>query len=233
MERIKVRKRKRDIEIERNIIERFLMNLKGYVKNNRQRVIYFFVGFLFLCILSIVLLIYIDTSSQEAHVKFEIILDNYRRNINDKKVVKKTIDDLVKLRKSTYFGFARRMSDYVIGNIYFSNKNYKKAEMYLIKYADSNSQSVFTGMALQKAAISAEERNELDVSLEIYKRLLKDYSNSIIADQIYYNMSRLYLKKKDFVSSKRYLDTLISSYPQSNLAKSAKTKLMLMGINKK
>lgn len=232
MERIKVRK---EIKIERNVIERFLMYLKNFVRDNRKTVFSLFIGIMVAAVLLISGLIYFDKTSLSDQVKFEKIMTDYREySTNNKKInINKIINDLKGLADSTYFGFVHEMSFYVIGNIYFSEKQYKNAIEYLLKYVDIAPSSMFSAIALQKAAIAAEEINDLTAALKIYKQLEKDYSGSIIAEQIYFNLGRIYSKKNDILSSKRSYRRVISSFPNSLFAEKAKKRLFLIGLKKK
>lgn len=232
MERIKVR---REIKIERNVIERFLMYIKNFIKNNSKVGFYLFLGTMAAVLLLIFGLLYIEKVSLVNRVKYEKILGDYREYLesNNKTDVNKIIKDFLELTDSTYFGFVHEMSYYGIGNIYFSEKQYKKAMEYLLKYEDLADPSLFSALALQKAAVAAEEINDLPAAIEIYKKLENDYGDSIIADQIYYNLGRIYGKSNDIVLSTRNYRKVISSFPNSIFVGKAKKMLFLSGLKRK
>jgi len=228
MARIKV---KNEIKIERNVIENFLMNLKDFVGRNRKIVLYSFFAIVAVMVVTIGVLVYIEKASLSQQVRYEEIMDNYRKGgAQNSDNIDKTIASLKELADSTYFGFTSEMPCYVIGNLYFSIKKYKEAEAYLLKYEDVSSPSVFSAMALLKASMAAEERNDIDTALSISKRLEEDYSDSIIADQVLFNLGRIYGIRKDEFMSKKYYNDVISLYPRSSLAEKAKKRLLMTGI---
>jgi TolA-binding protein len=57
----------------------------------------------------------------------------------------------------------------------------------------------------------------------------EEYPDSLVADQMYYNLARVYGKKRDFANSKKYFNKVISSYPQSVFVAKAKKSLFLLG----
>jgi hypothetical protein len=155
------------IEIERNVIERFLMGTKDLIKNNRKLVLYVFAGVLCVFVTVIAAAVVVDMVNTKNQKRFEKIMDDYKiyltqkdmektqanpankvddkddeKDKENKKVdVKTLISDLKKFEESTYFGFPHSLSNYVLGNIYYKQKDYKEARMYLLKFADQEPKS--------------------------------------------------------------------------------------------
>lgn len=230
MAKIKVR---RNIEIERNVIEKFLMGVREYIRANRKKVQYSLLGFLLLCVLFLAGFLKLSGSKKEQLIKFENILGNYH-NIQktDREIRKKTIDELKLLTESSYSGFVNEISYYVIGNLHFSGKEYKESITYLLKYAEISSSPMLSSIALLKAAVASEESNDLERAIQIYKQLEKDHGNSVVADQIYYNMGRIYKKNKEISESRKYYNKVISSFPNSLFAEKAMNRLFFTGLEK-
>ena len=230
MAKIKVRK---DIEIERNFIEKSLMIVKEIINNNRKKVLYLISAFFIFVCLSLGILWKISDSKYKQLVQFENILENYENlKVSDPEITKKTINSLINLSNTASFGFVYEMVDYIIGNLYYKEKNYKKAIYYFNKYADKSSSTMFTAIALQKAAMAAEENNEIDKAIAIYKKLEAGYNESVVSDQVIYHLGRIFYKKKNLADSRKYFNKLISSYPNSSFAEEAKKRLFLIGLGK-
>ena len=227
MAKIKVRNQ---IEIERNVIERTLMKVRDFIKENKRTVLISTAGFFSVLVITISILVYLEYVEKDELVQFENIMNQYHQYSGDKtsENVTNTIENLKKLIDSTYCGFIHNISIYTVGNLYYSEKNYKEAIKYLYSYYDNNSSSLLAPIALLKTAFAAEEEGDPDKALSYYKILENEFSDSVLADQIYYNAGRMYLQKKDIISSKRNFNKVISSFPQSAYAAKASQRLILL-----
>ncbi|MCP4133940.1 MAG: tetratricopeptide repeat protein [bacterium] len=236
-QRINVRK---EIEIERNPIEKKMMEVSKFIKGNRKKVLYSLGGILVAVVLLIVSLIIYDGANKKAQLRFYQVVEDYNKysgpeGEKTEEKVNKTINDLKELIDSTSIGFVNEMSLYFLGNVYFAEKKYKEAKDYLLQYEDTASSPVFAVIALQKAAIAAEELKDLDGALKIYKRFEKDvdYTSSVVADQVYYNMGRVHKKKGDIKSARKSYNDLIKGFPNSKaLVQQAQKRLALLGLKK-
>jgi tetratricopeptide (TPR) repeat protein len=219
------------IEIERNVIEQFLMDVKNAVKKNRKLVLYAAAGLLAVFVIIIAAVIAVDTISARDETRFEKIMDNYARYtaVGDSGSINSVKDDLKKFVDSTYFGFAHAMGYYALGNIYFNQKEYLEAKKYLVRFADKEPRTNLAPLALLKAAIALEEANDLKGAMELYRRLEEKYADSLIADQIFFNTARLYGKMKDVINSRKYYNKVISAYPESAFVMQAKKRLFMLG----
>ncbi|OHD69891.1 MAG: hypothetical protein A2W19_09205 [Spirochaetes bacterium RBG_16_49_21] len=219
------------IEIERNIIERSLMQAKSFVRNNRKLVLNSFLGLLVLAVVIIAALFIIDTIENRDQKRFEKIMREYAEysSTGNRENMKRVVRDLEQFIDTSYFGFPHAMGYYVLGNIYFDEKDYKKARQLLRRYADRHASSLLAAIALLKAAIACEEMNDLKSALGIYRRLEDDYADSVIADQIYFNFARVSGKTNDMVNARRYYNKIVSSFPDSSFAAAARARLFMLG----
>jgi tetratricopeptide (TPR) repeat protein len=220
------------IEIERNVIERFLMHAKSYFKNNRKAVVNSLIGLLALIVISIALIFVVDRITTRDQKRFDEIMYEYTRYsmIGDKEKLQLVVRELIKFVDSTYFGFPHNMAYYVMGNTQYDLKDYKNAEKNLRKYAEWDSSSVLSSLALIKAAVACEDMNDLKGALGIYRKLEDNYSGSVIADQIFFNYARLCGKMKDAQSSRKYYNKVITSFPDSPFASMARKRLFTLGV---
>jgi tetratricopeptide (TPR) repeat protein len=219
------------IEIERNIVERLLMQAKAYVKSNRKVVAGVLIGLLVVIVIVTGLLFALDMVTTRNQRRFEKIMNDYVKYspAGEKEKMKSVIRELEEFIDSTYFGFTHDMGYYMLGNIYYEEKDYKKAEQYYRKFSQKASPSIFIPLALLKAAIACEEMNDLKCALEIYKKLENDYSDSVVADQIFYNYARLCGKMNDIFNSKKYYNKVIKSFPDSSYVNQSRKRLFMLG----
>jgi TolA-binding protein len=219
------------IEIERNVIEQFLMDAKDLVKKNRKLVVYACAGLLIVTSIIIAALVAADYVTTRDESRFEKIMDDYARYAanGDPGKMRTTIAELKKFIDSTYFGFAHTMAFYALGNLCYNQKEYLEAKKYLVRYADKEPGSHLAPLALLKAAMALEEAQDLKGALELYKRLENKYAESIIADQIFFNMARLYGKMNDVLSTRKYYNRVISGFPESAFVLQAKKRLFTLG----
>ena len=230
MARIKVR---REIEIERNIIERFLMGFKNTVKKYNKPIIYTLVGIFLIIAVIIFSLIYYENVSTSQQVEFEQIMEKYREynklgKEKDPKKLEALIVDLKKFKKNTYFGFPHKMSGYMLGNIYFSQNKYKESKEMLIDFADVSPSSIFSSISLVKAATAAEEMGDVEGALKILTGMEEEYGDSVVADQLFYNLAGIYGKKGDLFKSRQYYNKVATSFQQSPFSRKAKKRLFLL-----
>ncbi len=228
MAKIKVRK---DIEIERNPVERTLINLRDFIKENRRKTIKILIVLGILSGAVLAGIFYFSYHLDSHFAIYEKIIDNYEKNREkNPEVIKKTIEDLHTLSGSVKFGFVNDIVSYHLGNLYYSEKNYKEAHRYLVKFADVTSSDMLASIALNKAAVAFEEDGDIEGALNIYKKIEDDHSDSVIADQAFYNMGRLYAIKRRSDDAVRYFNRVISLFPQSDYADKARKRLFLLGF---
>lgn len=219
------------IEIERNVIEQFLMDAKDLLKHNRKLALYSMVGLLAVLVIVIAGVVAADFMKNRNNLRFEKIMDNYAKYsaTGDSEKIKGLAVELKQFVDDTYFGFAHTMGYYALGTMYYDQKEYKEAGNCLLRYADNKPKSNLAPMALLKAAIAFEEANDLKGAMEIYRRLEDKYSESMAADQIFFNQARVYGKMNDMVNARSSYNRVISSFPESAYAQMAKKRLFMLG----
>ena len=229
---------RKQIEIQRNVIEKTLMLLKDLIKKNLRVFLYSLFGIILFIILLIAGTVIYQKKGSSDLVRFEKIIENYKMTEGNnaeirKEILKETADEINQLIDSSYWGFVNENGYYVIGNLYYSEKMYKEAKEYSLKFVDKSPSSFFAPLALQQAGRSAEILGDFDEAFNLYKRLESDYSNSEIADHIYYDLGRIYGKRGDIFKAREYYNKLIVSYPRSMLSEKARKNLFLLGYTGK
>jgi len=221
--------KKDGIDIKRNAIETEIMTIRSFIKNNRKIVLLLTLFLLAVSVITISCYAVVSNISENNLVRYEKIVEKYRLNLSDDEVKKETIKELNELVKSSGVGIAIDLSYYELGNIYFDNKEFVKSAESLGNFIDrSDSEDILKPMAVNKMAISYEENGKIDEALKVLVEYEAGSSKSIAADQILYNMGRLYQKKGDKVKAKSAFERLIKTYPGSFYSGRAKERIFLL-----
>jgi tetratricopeptide (TPR) repeat protein len=225
---------KHGIEINRNPVERFLMEIKSFIKSNKKLVIVFFSILILFTGLFIIGYIYFENVENTKRTQLDGLVEKYYEAVKsgNSSTASVITNEIIVLGKSSRFGFSSKMSAYTAGNFLYDEKKYKEAADLLTGFADKNSKSIFASVAIQKAALAYEEAGNLDAAYSLYIRLEKDYAGSIISDQFFYNFGRIYSLKGDIINAKKYFNIVISSYPQSPYAELAKKRIFMLSYKK-
>jgi len=223
----------RKIEIKRNIIEKSIMKAKDFYKENKKIIIYSFISIISILALLITSVVYLNTREQKEVKKLETIIERYYSDDgNREKNLNKTIDELNSLIKSSIWGYVDKNGYYIAAGIYLSQNKYNEGREYLLKFVNKSPSSFFAPLALHRAGIICEKLNDLNGAFQIFNRLEKEYNGCIIADEIYYDLGRMYHKKGDLIKAKEYYNKVIKDYPISIFNTKAKKRLLLLGYYK-
>ncbi len=207
------------------------MQAKAFVAANKKPVLYTMIGLLSAIAVTIAAIVAVELVLARDRERFEKIMDEYAKYSvsGDTERRSTAVRDLKKFIDSSYFGFSHNMAYFVLGNIYFSEKNYKEADAFLVRFADRESSTIFAPQALMKAALSREEAGNLNGARELYRRLEEKYSDTVMADQIYYHYGRLCGRMKDIFNSRMYYNKVITAFPESSFAALARKRLFMQG----
>jgi TolA-binding protein len=222
----------RKIEINRNIIERFLMRVKNIVKANKKSILISLITILVALVLVISAVVITSNRERNEMNKFEKIVENYYSSDKEKeKLFQKTIDDLNALVDSSYTGYVNNYGYYVIAGLYLSSNKYSEGKTYLLKFVDKSPSNFFAPLALHRAGIACEKLNDINGAFTIFQRLEKDYKDSVLSDEMNYDLGRMYQTKGDILKAREYYNKVITESPVSAFAEKAKKRILLLGYN--
>jgi tetratricopeptide (TPR) repeat protein len=139
-----------------------------------------------------------------------------------------TVAELDKIVESSRWGYVNRVG-YCDRNLYFNEKKYDQAKKYSCA-GEKDRSSAFSILSLQKAAVACEYMENPNDAFELYRRLEREHADSPVADQIYYDLGRMYQKRKDVFKAREYFHKVITSYPNSVFSRRAKQRLFLMSF---
>ncbi|HDP80351.1 MAG TPA: tetratricopeptide repeat protein [Spirochaetes bacterium] len=227
---------KREIEIRRNVVERALMASRDYIVRHRRYFIYGAAGLLAAIVLAVGGFVYYESREQKELAVFEKILYDYQTSAvasetEKKDLLKKTADELEKVVGSSLWGYVHRNGYYIIGGLYYNEGMFEEAKGYYLKFARTSPGSFFAPLGLQQAARSCEAMEKPAEALEIYKKLEKKYGKSVVADQIFFDLGRLYLKQGDQFKAREYYTRVMNEFPRSPFSQKARERLMLIGLS--
>lgn len=228
---------RRNIQIERNIIENAVMAAKDFLKKHRSKVLYTLLALVLLFTAVVGAYLYYDHRAKSEMVRFEEIMEQYRSL--EKKAdaspaaYSAAIGEMKNLVESSRWGFVHEMGGYVLGGMYLKNKNYDDAKRHYLQFADRNPKSDFAILALRNAGVASEYSGNYSEALQIYQKLEELHGNSSYGDQIYYDCARMYQKKGDLFKAKEYFRKVISSHPRSIFSLRSRHRLFLLSYQEK
>lgn len=125
------------------------------------------------------------------------------------------------------FAAARALS--MKARIAEQNKDWAAAEQDWNKIYTGFSKSYMAPLALQNAAVAAEERGAQDKAIGYYKALLKGYAGKTVGiAHAYFSLGRLAESSKDYAGAAENYGKLVSSYPDDDWTKLAKDRIIFL-----
>ena len=113
-------------------------------------------------------------------------------------------------------------ASYLLGLVYYEQKNYSPAQSYFEKVYELNSKVYLAPVALANAAACAEEQGDTAKALELYNQVSSDYPESGVAPKAAFNAARINLMQGNLQLAQASFAQLASSYPNSEYGKLAK-----------
>lgn len=106
-------------------------------------------------------------------------------------------------------------------------KEYAEAEKIALDAVSRNKNSYAAPIALELAAISAEEAGSIDTAIEHYTKLTKEYlKDNPVAPHALFNLGRLQESKSDYKAAVEAYKKLVSDFGTSEWALLAKNRLI-------
>jgi len=108
-------------------------------------------------------------------------------------------------------------------------KEYAEAEKVALEAYARNKKSYVAPIALEIAAVAAEEAGNTDAALEHYMTLSKDYTiDNPVAPHALFNVGRLQESKKDYKAALESYNKLVGTYGNSEWAMLAKDRVIYL-----
>lgn len=110
-----------------------------------------------------------------------------------------------------------------------SDKDWATAEKSWLEIANGSANSYLAPVALQGAAVAAEEQGAFDRSLADYKKLVDKYSAKTIGvPHAYFSIGRLSEETKDYAAAMTAYQKVVSTWPESDWTKLATDRILFL-----
>jgi len=150
---------------------------------------------------------------------------------------KALVADLDAVAKKWPRSFAAQEALYSEASLYASKKDWVNSEKSALAAATKLPKTYLAPLALEVAAVAAEEQAKPDVALETYGKIIVQYKeDSPNLPHAYFSIARLKEGKSDWKGALESYDKLVSSFPDSDWAKLAKDRQIFLqskGYDKK
>ncbi|MDP3129896.1 MAG: tetratricopeptide repeat protein, partial [Bacillota bacterium] len=84
-------------------------------------------------------------------------------------------------------------------------------------------------IALQEAAVAAEERGSPETAKSLYERFLKEYPNAVAGiPHAHFALGRLAEDTKEYVAAISSYEKIVATYPDSDWTKIAKDRILFI-----
>jgi len=137
--------------------------------------------------------------------------------------------DLDAIIKQWPHSFAAQESLYTKSTIATTKKDWPNAEKFAAEAADRLPKTYLAPIALEAAAVAAEEQGSTDKAIEYYNRIVSNYKEDTPnLAHAYFALGRLAESKSDWKTALGCYDKLLSDFPDSDWAKLAKDRVVYL-----
>jgi TolA-binding protein len=138
---------------------------------------------------------------------------------------KALIVDLDAVVKKWPGSFSAQEALYSEASLYASKKDWVNSEKVALAATAKLPKTYLAPLALELAAIAAEEQSKPDVAMDYYSKLIAQYKEDTPnIPHAYFSIARLKEAKSDWKGALASYDKLVSTYPDSDWAKLAKDR---------
>lgn len=144
--------------------------------------------------------------------------------------LKKTLGaDLDAIAAKWKKSFAAQEALFTKANIAVQDKDYEGAEKAFLDAAGRMPQSYLAPLALEAAAVAAEERGAADKAQEYYARIVKDYKDlTPNLAHAHFSLGRLAEGRKEYPAAVEQYEKLAASFADSDWTKLAKDRIIYL-----
>jgi len=107
-------------------------------------------------------------------------------------------------------------------------KDWAVAEKEWLAAAQAGSRSYLAPIALEGAAVAAEERGAPDKAAEYYKRFVEKYPVAAGVAHAYFSLGRLAEDSKDYAAAIGHYEKVVSSFPDDDWTKLSKDRILFL-----
>lgn len=206
-----------------------------FLRKYRIPVLIAFGAALFAVVVVAIGTIFIDSNLKAATARLEKLEADYSAYVAEQDEVKKA--ELEKGLSASIDGLIKRSPRQLAGQkalsyrakIAESKKDYAAAEKDWLAIVASSPDSYLAPVALQGAAVAAEELGAGDRATAAYKKLIDKYSGkSIGIPHAHFALGRLAEEAKDYAAALASYDKIVASWPESDWTKLATDRIIFI-----
>lgn len=139
------------------------------------------------------------------------------------------LDDLDKVAKKWPNSFAAQEALFTKSSLYAFKKDWANAEAASLEAAKKLPKTYLAPIALESAAVAAEEQGKADVALEYYNKIISQYkADTPNLAHAYFSVARLSEAKSDWKAALDNYGKLLSSFADSDWTKLAKDRVIYL-----
>jgi len=227
------------VEIERNIIENWLISLKHWLQINPSTARRIILGVVLVMVLFLLLLFTHSALVEKQNSQYYSILLSYEKLREDAGVAKVNGEKLKKLQelsdklcKSTWS--TRYSNNGCLLSAVFANEagNKKDSAEFLSKFSTNTPNKALGAYTTFLAAYMFETGKDLDKSMDLYKKLDTLVDEKTGRDFSLFHLGRLYYYNDKFVEAEKSFKEILEKYKASAYQGDAKNYLLLIQLKK-
>lgn len=227
------------VEIERNIIENWLISLKHWFHVNTATARKIIFGFLMVMVLFFIVVFTHSAVIEKQNSQYYSILLSYEKLKEDSGVVKIDAGKLKKLQEhsdklcNTTWS-TRYSNNGCLLSAIFSNEagNKKETADFLMKFSKAVHNRAFAAYTTFLSAYFYESNKELDKSIDLYKKLDTLVDEKTGRDFTLFHTGRLYYYSDKLTEAEKSFKEILEKYKSSPYSANAKNYLLLVQLKK-
>lgn len=139
------------------------------------------------------------------------------------------IADLDAVAKKWPRSFAAQQALFTKSSLYAYKKDWANAEAFSLEAAERLPKSYLAPIALESAAVAAEEQGKADVAAEYYEKIISQYKEDTPnLAHAYFSLGRLSEGKSDFKAALEHYNKLLSDFSGSDWSLLAKDRVVYL-----
>ncbi|MCQ2397908.1 MAG: tetratricopeptide repeat protein [Sphaerochaetaceae bacterium] len=215
-------KREDKLTAEQKLIDR----ISDFLVLNRKYILTVFAAVVVVIVIAVIATAALKSSRDKAFERVMNLSDKAAEAIQDENLDASTyIEEISKEIKGS--SYASVKAAYTLGQIYYSEKDYKSAYEAFMNAYNLNNGIYLAPLALINAAASAEANGDVNRAQEIYNQVA-DMKESGVEAKAMFNSARISIQQNDNALAKAYLQQLVDNCPNSEYALLAKNMLNVL-----
>lgn len=201
--------------------QKMIGKVSSFFEKNTKLILIVAIAVVITIVAAIVGISVANSSKGKAQIKIATLEQRYGELILEENPDFSTLtSDLESMVKGSSYPSVK--AAYLLGLVYYEQKNYSTAQSYFEKAYDLNGKIYLAPVSLVNAASCAEDQGNTARALELYNQVSSDYPESGVAAKAAFNAARIYLQQGNTQLAQASFAQVATSYPNSEYGKLAK-----------